>query len=142
MDAKASTDQPPGLDATSRSSSDTNRDQLRASQLRQIVERFYEAVLADDLLHDSFEGASMERLQRMQVELFAAALDGRPMLAASQLQDAHARLGLGLEQVSRFFEHLVDTLAAFDVDPELVDRLISRLEPYVDDVVGRHGEGG
>jgi truncated hemoglobin YjbI len=126
----------------SRGHRSTATAQLGGSDLETVVDRFYAAVLADSELAPSFRGASMDRLVHMQRELFAAALGDGPMLAASQLQQAHAHLHLQPHQVSRFFEHLVDTMEDLHVDHDTIERLVSRLGVYVDDVVGSHGEGG
>jgi hemoglobin len=115
---------------------------LSDSDLEAAIGRFYAAVLADDVLAPYFAGASMDRLKRMQLELFGAALGDGPMSGASRLQDAHARLHLEARHVSRFFEHLVDTLDDMDVDADIIERLLGRLAIYVDDVVGSHGEAG
>jgi hemoglobin len=122
--------------------SPASTDPLSESVLEAVVDRLYTAVLADADLASYFDGASLDKVKRMQRELFGAALGQGPMFAASRLQEAHAHLHLEPHHVSRFFEHLVDALNDADVEADDVERLISRLGTYVDDVTGSHGEGG
>jgi truncated hemoglobin YjbI len=115
---------------------------LSDDQIATIVQRFYATVLHDQALAPRFDGVSIERIESMQRELFAAALGDGPMRSGGDLYAAHAHLHLQPAEVSRFFGHLVDTLELERVDRDTVARLVDRLSVYIDEVLGNVGEAG
>lgn len=104
--------------------------------VKNLVRAFYDRVLKDPELAEFFEGASIDRLYRMQFEFFAAALGGPVTYSGLSIHQAHYGLGVEKEDFSRFVNHLIDTLKAFQVTDQEINTLISRVNTYADEVTG------
>jgi hemoglobin len=103
----------------------------------QLIEDFYDRVLADPLLAPFFENTSMDRLRNMQREFFSAALGGP--LNYSGLPLAHAHHGRGIKPVHlrRFVGHLLEILEELDLTDEERDAIYDRIHRQANDVLGR-----
>jgi hemoglobin len=103
------------------------------------IETFYQRVLSDPELAPFFEHASMDRLRRMQLEFFSAALGGP--LEYSGLPMAHAHHGRGIQasHLARFVGHLLATLEGMDLSQEDRDEIYDRIHTLADDVLGQRG---
>jgi hemoglobin len=104
--------------------------------VKNLVRSFYERVLKDSELAPFFEDASIDRLYRMQYEFFAAALGGPVAYSGLSIHKAHFGLGIEREHFSRFVNHLIDTLKAWQFSEKEIHSLISRVNTYADDVTG------
>lgn len=102
-----------------------------------LVEAFYLRTLADPELAPFFKDARMPKLQRMQFELFSAALGGPVQYTGRSLVQAHRDLRIGLHDYQRFVRHLFDTLsdASCPLSEQERYEIIGRLNTYTDDVV-------
>lgn len=105
---------------------------------------FYRRVFADPELSPFFEGISHERLERMQREFFAAALDGPIHYSGRPLHEVHAGLGIQLRHLSRFLDHLMATLEERDVSEADRYDIRSRINTYADEITSDapRGESG
>ncbi|MGH0033782.1 MAG: group I truncated hemoglobin [Myxococcota bacterium] len=112
------------------------------STIDALVERFYERVLADPELAPFFEGASMERLRKMQKEFFAAALDGPIRYSGQSLAEVHAGRGIQLKHMARFVEHMLQTLRHQNVEEQDTLDIISHINTYTADITGEVGIDG
>jgi hemoglobin len=101
-----------------------------------LVRSFYDKVLADPELKPFFEHASMDRLYAMQYEFFAAALDGPVNYSGYSIAKAHFGRGIGKWQLSRFVDHLLETLKDRHLSEDDIAYLISRVNTYSDEVTG------
>ncbi|MDR3416883.1 MAG: group 1 truncated hemoglobin [Nevskia sp.] len=106
-----------------------------AKAVRSLVEDFYALVLADPSLAHFFAHADMNKLRRMQYEMFAAALGGPVKYTGRPIVHAHHGLNIALVDYQRFVQHLFDTLAKFPLSEQDCYDIISRLNLYTNDVV-------
>jgi len=104
--------------------------------LESVVYDFYKRVFADALLATFFEGIEPERLQRMQREFFAAALDGPVGYSGRPLNEVHAGLGIQARHLARFLEHLLATLSDRDLSEHDRYDIYSRVNTYANDITG------
>jgi hemoglobin len=104
--------------------------------IRNLVDDFYERVLADPKLGPFFENTPMERLRNMQYEFFAAALDGPSNYKGKQLSYVHFGRGIGREHFGRFIDRLFDTLKSYELDDDTLHAIIGRLNLYADEITG------
>lgn len=104
-----------------------------------LVTRFYERVLSDPELRPFFEGVAMDKLRRMQGELFAAALGGPVRYQGRPIIHAHQRHHIALPQFQRFVQRLFEVLAEFPLTEEERNEVIGRINLYADEVTGQPG---
>ncbi len=107
-----------------------------------LVGEFYGRILEDDELKPFFEGVPMERLQRMQLELFSEALGGPVTYSGRPLREVHHGRGIKMSHFQRFVEHLISTLKDNGLEESEVDQLISRLNVEADKIVGQSNVDG
>ncbi len=105
-----------------------------------MVDAFYIRVLADPELRPFFDGVALDRLQRMQREFFAAALDGPVRSSDRDLAEAHHGMNITREHVTHFVRHLISVLDS----RELIGRkdameIVFRIATYADEVCGQSG---
>jgi hemoglobin len=100
-----------------------------------VVGQFYERVLADPQLASYFEGVDMRRLRRHQVQMISQVLGGPVTYEGADLKTAHAGMAITPSDYRRVTEHLVATLKAVRVDPEIIDRVVGVLAAVEPDVV-------
>ncbi len=82
----------------------------------------------------------MEKLLGMQREFFAVALDGNSTYSGRPLSYVHHGLNIKPRHFQRYVEHLDATLAGFELSDADHREIISRINTYVDEIVG--GGGG
>jgi len=107
-----------------------------------MVGAFYRRVFADPDLRPFFESVDKDKLERMQRELFTAALGGPPATSPMHLRDAHAGRGIEPRHLGLFTEHLVETLRDLELPQDEADAVVARIALYSDDVLGGGGEDG
>lgn len=100
------------------------------------VDDFYARVLSDPELAPFFEGARMDKLRAMQVELFSSVLGGPVEYSGMALFDAHAGRGIEARHITRFTHHLLETLLGMGVDPDDADQIVSKVTILAQDVLG------
>ena len=104
-----------------------------------MVDRFYAKVIADSELLPYFDHVSLDKLRRMQVEFFSAALDGPVQYTGRPLIHAHHGKHIPRRHCQAFVEHLFETLSDYRLSEDDRYAIISRINTYVDDVVGSSG---
>ncbi len=107
-----------------------------------LIDRFYELVMADPLLEPTFAAASMDRLRHMQIEFVGAALGGPVEYTGMDLAHAHAGRGITSAQYSAFAGHFLDSLEEKGLKGDTVQAVVDRLFLHADDIVGGVGEEG
>jgi hemoglobin len=107
-----------------------------------LVDAFYRRVLADPELSPFFSDTSMEKLQSMQREFFAAALDGPIRYTGRPLAAVHYGRGIRPRHLARFVAHLLETLREQQIDEEDTYAIISRIDTYADEITGETGVDG
>lgn len=111
--------------------------------ITRLIAAFYRRVQADPELAPFFKGVKMDKLRRMQLELFSAALGGPVQYTGRPLIEAHRHLKIGLPHYQRFIRHLFDTLddAGFGITDQERYEVIGRLNTLTDEVLSGGGTG-
>lgn len=102
-----------------------------------LVGAFYRRVMADEELGPFFARTSIEKLESMQREFFAAALDGPVEYSGRSLSEAHHGRGIRRRHVARFVAHLLATLEDQGLEERDVVEIYARINTYVDEITGR-----
>ncbi len=102
----------------------------------EVIDRFYERVLADPVLASFFRESSMDKIRCMQKEFFAKALDGPQIYTGMTLSHAHAGRGITIHHFSRFAEHLLETLRELGLSQRDIRDVMARIALYADDITG------
>ena len=110
--------------------------------IEKLVGAFYGRVLDDGELSPFFAQAPMEKLRRMQVELFSAALGGPAVYSGRPLSEVHAGRGIEKAHLQRFVEHLLPCLKDLELDENDVNAIYSRIALLADEVTGGVAEDG
>ena len=96
---------------------------------------FYSLVLADPELQPFFTKSSMEKLLRMQHELFGAVLGGPHSYTGADLVKVHAGRGITPRHFHLFRQHLLTTLQESGVDAGDIRDVVREITKYQKDVV-------
>ena len=104
--------------------------------VEQLINAFYDRVLADSELAPFFKDSSMDKLRAMQQEFFASALDGPATMSELDLSYAHHGRGIRQTHFNRFVQHLLETLESIGVDEDQQMEVIRRISTYVNDITG------
>jgi hemoglobin len=94
-----------------------------APAVKAVVDRFYERVLADDVLaryFTGFDGERMTQLKRHQVAMISQVLGGPREYTGRELAEAHQPLDIPPVQYRRVTHLLVGTLWEFDVPEDII----------------------
>ena len=110
--------------------------------IEKLVGAFYGRVLDDAELAPFFDQAPMEKLRRMQVELFSAALGGPAVYSGRPIREVHAGRGIEKAHLRRFVEHLLPCLQDLDLEENEINAIYSRLALMADEVTGGGTEDG
>lgn len=113
-----------------------------AETIDKLIGSFYRHVLADPMLSPFFENTSIEKLQRMQKVFFTIALGGPDPEVKISIYEAHRGRGIKREHLTRFTEHLMNTLREIGVEEENAKSVYQRISIYADDVLGEAAEDG
>lgn len=100
-----------------------------------VVSDFYKRVLADSALLDKFAGVDLHRLEKRQVEFFAAALGGPDPYTGASMKDVHRHLGITAEQFGLVAGHLTDALLAAGIPQAITADIIGAIAGLADDIV-------
>ncbi len=103
--------------------------------VEKLLVSFYSLVLADAELKPFFAKSSMEKLLRMQRELFGAALGGPHTYSGADLAKVHAGRGITPRHFHLFRQHLLTTLQESGVDADDIREVVREITKYQKDVV-------
>src|SRR5512146_201288 len=117
-----------GMDMNSAKSEPTLYDRIGGAEaVGAMVDSFYQKVIADSDLRPYFDHVAMDKLRRMQVELFSAALDGPIRYAGRPVIHAHHGQHITRRHFQAFVEHLFETLANFPLSEDDRYAIIARI---------------
>ena len=109
-----------------------------APAVAQVVDVFYQQLLADPSVSHYFAGKDLARLKAHQRALVTVALGGvSETYMGRMMGPAHADLGITDEAFDTILSHLEAVLLAADVNPTTVGKIMAILEPLRPDVVSR-----
>jgi hemoglobin len=103
--------------------------------VKQVVDRFYELIMADDELVGFFKDTEMAQLKRHQVLLISQVLGGPANYDGRDLQQAHAGMDIGRQDYLKVVAYLVQTMVEAGVDPAIIGRVGEALAATEQDVV-------
>jgi hemoglobin len=106
-----------------------------AAAVGNLLAEFYRRVMADPALAPFFEGVGLDKLKRMQFELFSAALDGPVAYTGRPIVNAHHHLKITLADYQRFVKLLFDMLAEYQLTEQQRYEIVGRLNLYSEDIV-------
>lgn len=116
----------------------SNYDRIGGARvLTAVVADHYRRVLADPTLAHFFTDVDLVRVQRRQVEFFAAVLGGPVRYTGSPMRRVHRGLGITRRHFDRVVHHLTESLAAASVPADLTAVILAALAPLAGDIVDR-----
>jgi len=110
--------------------------------IAEVVDDFYDRVLADPELKPFFRNSSIDKLRSMQREFFGAALDGPVTYTGKPLSHVHHGRGITKHHFTLFVNHLLDTLRDRGINDQDVTDIISRIRIYADEITGDISSAG
>ena len=110
--------------------------------LAEVMTDFYLRVFADEELRPFFENVSVDKLESMQTEFFAAALEGPISYSGRPLSHVHSGLGIRPRHVRRFLDHLLEALRKQRLSDQDVYEIEDRIAMYSDEITGQTSVDG
>jgi hemoglobin len=110
--------------------------------IAEVVDDFYDRVLADPELKPFFRNTSIDKLRSMQREFFGAALDGPTTYTGKPLSHVHHGRGITKHHFTLFVNHLLDTLRDRGINDQDVTDIINRISTYADEITGDISSAG
>ena len=110
--------------------------------IAEVIDEFYDRVLADPDLKPFFRNTSMDKLRRMQREFFSAALDGPITYTGKPLSHVHHGRGITKHHFTLYVNHLLDTLRYRGINDQDVTDIIGRISTYANDITGDISSAG
>ena len=110
--------------------------------IAEVVDDFYDSVLADPELKPFFRNTSIDKLRSMQREFFGAALDGPITYTGKPLSHVHHGRGITKHHFTLYVNHLLDTLRERGINDQDVTDIISRIRIYADEITGDISSAG
>jgi hemoglobin len=110
--------------------------------IEKLIVAFYQRVLADPLMQPFFEQTSIEKLQCMQKAFFSLALGGPVPDSTISIYEAHQGRGIERRHLTRFTEHLIDTLREIGIEEKNATKVYERIATYSDEVLGETSVDG
>ncbi|MCK5202367.1 MAG: group 1 truncated hemoglobin [Desulfobacterales bacterium] len=110
--------------------------------IAELIDDFYDRVLADPELKPFFKNIAMDKLRRMQREFFSAALDGPITYTGKPLSHVHHGRGITKRHFALYVDALIDTLRDHEITGQDVQDIIGRINTYADEITGDVGSVG
>lgn len=110
--------------------------------IAELIQEFYDRVVADPDLKPFFKNASMDKIRRMQRQFFSAALDGPINYTGKPLSFVHHGRGITKHHFALYVGHLIDVLEGREIQDQDVQDIISRINTYAYEITGDAGSVG
>ncbi|WP_336362382.1 group I truncated hemoglobin [Halalkalicoccus salilacus] len=101
-----------------------------------VVDRFYEHVMADDLVNGYFEDVDMQRQIAHQTQFISSVTGGPVEYTGEDMRAAHEGMGITEEEFDAIARHLDTALAEFDVPEKDREDVLDEIASYEDAIVG------
>lgn len=105
----------------------------------ELIDQLYERILTDEMLAPFFVDIPMDKLRGMQKEFFAVALGGPLEYSGEKLFNAHRGRGIKREHLSRYTEHLLETLKHVGIEEGQANLIVSRIAMNSPEILGESG---
>jgi hemoglobin len=116
-------------------------DAIDDATLTQVIQNFYDRMLADDRLSHYFAGINIAQLRAHQRSFLLAALAGPELFNDLTMATAHLPLGLTDDDFDRAVGHLTASMVLAGVPDAATAPLADRLEPLRLHIVAGGFEG-
>lgn len=107
-----------------------------AEGIAKLVRDMYARVQQDPELAPFFENVSMDRLNQMQYQFMASALDGPVDYTGAELTQIHRGRGITAKHFAAFCGHFADAAEQAGADKLDIDNALGRLATYKDKITG------
>lgn len=107
-----------------------------AEVVADIVDDFYDRVVADPDLKKFFEHTSIDRIKSMQRQFFGIAIGAPLEYSGRSLGEIHKGKHIKRDHISKFTDHLMDALSEIGISESDANRFVSRIAMYADEVLG------
>jgi hemoglobin len=97
------------------------------SAVREIVDDFYQRVLADDTVNQFFAHTDMEKQRRHQTAFISFALGGPKEYTGKSMETAHSGLNLQPEHFDAIAKHLSEAMANHGVSSDGINQAIAKV---------------
>lgn len=104
-------------------------------QISNVVDEFYERVLADDSVAHFFENVDMAAQRAHQTQFLSAVAGGPVEYDGEDMREAHEGMGIEPQHFAAIATHLEAALREFDVPDESIDEIMSEVAGLEDNVV-------
>lgn len=105
--------------------------------VKEIVDDFYNRVLADDTVNHFFAHTDMEKQRRHQTAFISYALGGPKQYSGRSMEKAHEGLNLQQEHFDAIVKHLGEAMAAHGVSPEDINTALAHVATLKDAVLSK-----
>lgn len=102
--------------------------------IEQIVDDFYNRILADDIVNKFFANTDMKKQRRHQTAFISYALGG-PQYKGRSMEKAHEGLNLQPEHFDAIAQHLGEAMTAYGVSPDDINTALDRVASLKDAVL-------
>ncbi|MBD2184915.1 group 1 truncated hemoglobin [Planktothrix sp. FACHB-1355] len=102
--------------------------------IEQIVDDFYNHVLADDTVNKFFANTDMKKQRRHQTAFISYALGG-PQYTGRSMEKAHAGLNLQPEHFDAIAKHLGEAMTAYGISQDDINTALDRVASLKDAVL-------
>nr|WP_232819777.1 group 1 truncated hemoglobin [Haloprofundus halophilus] len=102
-----------------------------------VVDDFYDRVLADERLVEYFEGMEMEQLRAHQVQFISSVAGGPVEYTGGNMREAHAHLDIDEADFDAVGAHLERALRENGVSDDDIDGIMSEVVALKDPILGR-----
>lgn len=103
--------------------------------IAEIVDTFYQSVLADPTLAPYFDGIDVQRVKAHQYAFITAAADGPAYYTGRSLHQSHSGLGVTPEHFDRFIDHLTASLEGRGINQQEIAYVVGRIARHRDEIV-------
>lgn len=104
-------------------------------QISNIVDEFYERVLADDSVAGFFDDVDMAAQRAHQTQFLSAVAGGPVKYNGEDMREAHEGMGIEPRHFAAIATHLEAALREFDVSDGSIDEIMSEVAGLEDNVV-------
>lgn len=105
------------------------------AQIAQLVDRFYENVMADERVNHFFSTTDMTKQKQHQTRFLTYAFGGGPTYSGRSLKESHAHLKADHDHFDWVLEHLEAALHDAGIHGQDAQEAMDRVEQYREHVV-------
>ncbi len=110
-------------------------------KIAELVDRFYEKVIADSEIGFYFSHIPIDKLRHMQLEFFAMATGGPLLYSGRPLSEVHHPLAISRRELDRFTKHLIETLEEVGIEAQDVLEIVAKINLYADEITNEASYG-